>query len=121
MPDPVQAFKYPGLDAPTGRDRGPGNGVSHDLVNNDTTISTVQVFRKGEGNKLHSHADQDGYWFVVNGRLKIHGEGDAILAELGPREGAFIPHGNKYWFEAVSDERLELLRVSRLLRVEAQG
>ena len=121
MQGPVQAFKYPGLDVTTAREAlAPAMACPTILFNNDTTISTVQVFRKGEGNKLHSHADQDGYWFVINDRLKVHGEGDSILAELGTREGVFIPHGNYYWLEADSEERLELLRVSRLVPAEAQ-
>jgi mannose-6-phosphate isomerase-like protein (cupin superfamily) len=113
MPEPVETFKYGGPDSPGARER--SNGKSYDLVNNESVISTVQVMEKGTGNALHAHRDQDGYWFILGGRARFHGLGDEILAEAGVHEGVFVPHGNRYWFESVGDEPLQILRVSKLL------
>jgi mannose-6-phosphate isomerase-like protein (cupin superfamily) len=116
MPDPLQPFKYPGPDGEGARVRGEGRGSSFDLVTNDRVISTVQVMKKGEGNRLHAHRDQDGYWFILAGRARFHGIGEEILAELGRNEGIFVPHNTRYWFESVVVvEPLEILRVSQLL------
>lgn len=115
MANEVRKFKYPGSTAEGSRDRGPENGRSYDLIYNESIISTVQVMEKGQGNKLHFHNDQDGYWLVLGGKARFHGEGDAILGELGPFEGIFIPHHMRYWFESIEEEPLEILRVSSLL------
>ena len=75
----------------------------------------IKFMEKGIGNELHAHRDQDGYWFILGGRARFHGLGDEILAEAGVHEGVFVPHGNRYWFESVGDEPLQILRVSKLL------
>ena len=66
----------------------------------------------GGSRRLHSHAAQDGYWLVLGGRAKFFAEGGVLLADLGKYEGAFVPHGTRYWFECGGDEPLEILRVS---------
>ncbi len=118
MADEVTRFRYSGPEAPGSRDRGPENGRSYDLLYNETVISTVQVMEKGQGNKLHYHNDQDGYWLVLGGKARFHGEGDALLGDLGPFEGIFIPHRTRYWFESIDNEPLQILRVSALRPVD---
>ena len=115
MSDAVKVFKYGGPESPEVRVRPHDRGNSHDLLTNESVISTVQIMQKGEGNKLHAHRDQDGYWFVLAGRALFHGVGDEILAELGKYEGVFVPHNTRYWFEGIDNEPLELLRVSQLI------
>ena len=110
----LQTFRYDGPDAPQVRKRGE-RGDSHDLITNDKVISTIQIMKKGQGNTIHSHRDQDGYWFVLAGRVKFHSVGQEIIAELGKNEGIYVPHGTRYWFESVDDEPLQILRVSPLL------
>jgi mannose-6-phosphate isomerase-like protein (cupin superfamily) len=84
------------------------------LTNN--VISTVQIFQKGQHNNLHMHLTEDGYWLVLGGRARFYGEGETIIAELGKLEGVLIPSGTKYWFEGISDEPLEILRVNYRVR-----
>ncbi|MBL75810.1 MAG: hypothetical protein CL763_02670 [Chloroflexi bacterium] len=115
MANEVKRFKYPGRNAEGSRDRGPENGRSYDLIYNESVISTVQVMEKGQGNKLHYHNDQDGYWLILNGKARFHGDGAVILGDLEAYEGIFIPHHTRYWFESIGDEPLEILRVSSLL------
>ena len=82
----------------------------------DNVVSTVQVFEKGVHNNLHVHLVEDGYWLVLGGRARFHGEGDTIIAELGKLEGVLIPAGTKYWFEGIDEEPLEILLVNYRVR-----
>lgn len=82
-------------------------GVKSDLV---TTF--VQIVREGGETHLHSHPKIDGFYFVLRGRARFHGEGDVVFADLGPDEGIIIPRGCKYWFESTSDAPLEMLQMS---------
>lgn len=107
----LKTFKYPGRDGSGGRSREDGT-TSFPMYTSDDVISTVQIFPKGTGNSLHSHAAQDGYWLVLAGRAKFFAEGGVLLADLGKHEGTFTPHGTRYWFECSSEESLEILRVS---------
>lgn len=85
------------------------------LVKTQTLLSMVQIFRGGGGEQeLHMHTAMDGFWFVLNGRAKFYGEGDELIADLGPHEGILVPSGAKYWFEAGDCEQLELLQVEAI-------
>jgi mannose-6-phosphate isomerase-like protein (cupin superfamily) len=110
----LQQFRYDGPDAPQVRRRG-DRGDSHDLITNERVISTIQIMQKGQGNSMHMHRDQDGYWFVLAGRVRFHGVGEEILAELSVNDGFYVPHNTRYWFESVDDEPLQILRVSQLV------
>ena len=111
MTTELQTFKYPGPNGEGGRDR-EGGTKTFPMYTNDAVISTVQIFPKGTGNKLHSHPAQDGYWLVLAGRARFYGEGVVLLADLGKYEGTFVPHGTRYYFQCEVDEPLEILRVS---------
>jgi hypothetical protein len=75
-------------------------------------VSLVQVFKKGGGERtLHSHKHFDGFWMVLRGRADFYGEGDVLIASLGPLEGVLVPRELPYWFENGADEDLELLQV----------
>jgi mannose-6-phosphate isomerase-like protein (cupin superfamily) len=74
-------------------------------------LGAVQVIKRGGENNLHSHTHFDGFWFVLSGRARFHGEGDAVLGEFGRYQGILIPRGVPYWFESVGDEELEVLQV----------
>jgi hypothetical protein len=75
-------------------------------------IAAVQVLTGHAGEfKLHSHAHLDGFWMVMQGRARFYGEGDTLIADIGPQEGVLLPRGFKYWFENAGDDVLELLQV----------
>jgi mannose-6-phosphate isomerase-like protein (cupin superfamily) len=112
--EPIQRFKYGGPDGEGARDARGLKAFLLALTNN--VISTVQIFPKGAHNNLHVHLTEDGYWLVLGGRARFYGEGDTIIAELGKYEGVLIPAGTKYWFEGISDEPLEILRVDYRVR-----
>jgi mannose-6-phosphate isomerase-like protein (cupin superfamily) len=82
------------------------------LCRTDRMVCDVQVVKKDGGEtNLHSHSHLDGFWFVLSGRARFYGDGDALLGDLGPHEGILLPRGSKYWFESASDEPLELLQI----------
>ena len=115
MPEPIQRFEYRGPNAEGGRDAAPGR-KSFPMALTNNVVSTVQIFEKGVHNNLHMHLVEDGYWLVLGGRARFHGEGETIIAELGKYEGVLIPAGTKYWFEGIADEPLEILRVNYRVR-----
>jgi oxalate decarboxylase/phosphoglucose isomerase-like protein (cupin superfamily) len=105
METQVQVFKY---------ERPEFDGVkkSIQLCRSDLLRGLVQVVKKGGENNLHAHTADDAFWMVLKGSVRFYGEGDAVIAELGPYEGVLIPRGFKYWFESAGEEPLEILRVS---------
>ena len=81
------------------------------LARTDRMMAYVQVLSSGGENNLHSHGHLDGFWMVLKGRARFYGEGDKLLADLGPHEGILLPRNFKYWFESSSSEPLELLQI----------
>lgn len=82
------------------------------LCKTEMLSADMQLVREGGENKLHSHTASDGFFMVLQGNVKFYGEGDVLVAELGPHEGAVMPHGFKYWFESSGTETLQLLHVA---------
>ena len=72
MPEPLQFFKYRGPEADGGRDTAEGRR-SYPMAMTDNVVSTVQIFKKGVHNRLHVHLTEDGYWFVLGGRVRFYG------------------------------------------------
>jgi mannose-6-phosphate isomerase-like protein (cupin superfamily) len=85
------------------------------LARTESMYCNVQFVRQGGENKLHSHPNLDGLWFVVSGRARFYKGRDELLAELGAGDGVLIPHDYKYWFESAGDEDLQLLQVESFL------
>jgi mannose-6-phosphate isomerase-like protein (cupin superfamily) len=84
------------------------------LCRSDIMYASVQVIAKGGENNMHAHTAQDGFWMVLKGRAKFYGEGDVLVAEVGPNEGVMVPRGVQYWFESSSPEILEILQVESI-------
>jgi mannose-6-phosphate isomerase-like protein (cupin superfamily) len=82
------------------------------LCKTEMLSADMQLVSEGGENKLHSHTASDGFFMVLQGNVKFYGEGDVLVAELGPHEGAVMPHGFKYWFESSGTETLQLLHVA---------
>lgn len=84
------------------------------LCRSDIIYAQIQVIKEGGENNMHAHNAQDGFWMVLKGRAKFYGEGDQVIADLGPYEGVHIPRDFYYWFESSSDEILEILQVESI-------
>jgi mannose-6-phosphate isomerase-like protein (cupin superfamily) len=81
------------------------------LARTDRMIGILQVLKGGGENNLHSHDHFDGFWFVMQGRVRFYGADDVLVGEYGPGEGVLVPRKVPYWFECASEEDLHLLQV----------
>ena len=81
------------------------------LVKSGMIKLLVQVIRDGVDQNLHYHTNSETIWMVLRGRVRFHGVGDKMLAELGPEEGILLPGGSRYWFERIGPETLELMQM----------
>jgi mannose-6-phosphate isomerase-like protein (cupin superfamily) len=102
-----QVFKYETPDYEGGR-------ATAWLCKSELLRGSVAILKEGGETNLHSHAGNDGFWMVFRGRARFYGEGDVLVADLGPMDGVLIPHGFKYWFESSSEEPLEILHIAAL-------
>ena len=107
----IKRFTY---EKPSQYDR---KKVSVRLAQGELVRGMIQVAKEGGENNLHYHANVDGFWMVLSGKVRFYGPGDQLIAELGPREGLVIPRYARYWFESAGDEELEIL----LVQAFAQG
>ena len=61
-------------------------------------------------NELHAHPNEDHTFVVLQGRAKFHGPaGEERI--IGLHEGVLLPHGTFYWFRALGDEPLVMVRI----------
>jgi mannose-6-phosphate isomerase-like protein (cupin superfamily) len=61
-------------------------------------------------NELHAHPNEDHTFVVLQGRAVFYGpEGEEKV--IGLHEGVLLPHGTFYWFRALGDEPLVMVRV----------
>ena len=111
MESAIQVFRYEKPAAERGK-------TNVKLASTDVVRAGIQYVREGGETNLHSHSGNDGFWLVLRGRARFYGEGAEPVAELGPEEGAMVPHGTPYWFEAAGDEPLEILHVASKIGVE---
>jgi len=88
-----------------------GKGIVQ-LAESDIIRGRVQIVREGGENNLHSHKGMDGFWFVLNGRVKFYGPGDELIGEFSKHEGILLPRGTQYWFESSGEDELELLQMA---------
>lgn len=103
---PVQTFRY------SKPDREPNSKKEIVLLCKSKRMrGAVHIVRQGGEEHLHSHKTVDGFWMVLAGRVRFHGEGDTVIGEFGPMEGVLVPRNTRYWFESTGPEESELLQV----------
>ncbi|HSR49572.1 MAG TPA: rubredoxin [Acidobacteriota bacterium] len=103
----IKTFRY---EKPDSLD---GDKMIVQLAGSDIIRGRVQVVRRGGENNLHSHEGMDGFWMVLNGRVRFYGPGDEVIGEFGQYEGILIPRGESYWFESADESQdLELLQMA---------
>jgi rubredoxin/mannose-6-phosphate isomerase-like protein (cupin superfamily) len=90
-----------------------GDKMIVELAKSRMLRGRVQVVRSGGENNFHSHDGMDGFWLVLQGRVRFYGPGDEVIGEFGKLEGILLPAGNAYWFESADESvELELLQMS---------
>ena len=61
-------------------------------------------------NGLHAHPNEDHTFVVLQGQASFRGpNGEEKI--IGKNEGVLLPHDTFYWFKAVSDEPLVMIRI----------
>jgi mannose-6-phosphate isomerase-like protein (cupin superfamily) len=101
-----QTFSY---KCPTELRRGKG---IVELAKTPMLRGRVQIVKEGGENNLHFHRGMDGFWMVLEGRVKFYGPGDVLIGEFGQHEGILIPAGVEYWFESSGDVPLQILQMA---------
>ena len=104
----AKGFQFFGFEAPDSVE----SKASVKLAKTDFIRADIQWVGPGGANNLHTHTGNDGFWLVLSGRARFYGEAAEPAAELGPMQGALVPHGTAYWFESAGDEPLEILHVA---------
>jgi mannose-6-phosphate isomerase-like protein (cupin superfamily) len=61
-------------------------------------------------NELHAHPSEDHAFVILQGKGTFYGP-NGEERTIGKNEGVMLPHGTYYWFKAVGDEPLVLLRI----------
>ena len=80
------------------------------LARTDNMWAMLKVYASGGENGLHMHPHEDHTIVVLQGKARYY-DTDGGHTDVGKHEGIMLPAGAYYWFEAVSEEPLVLLRV----------
>lgn len=90
-----------------------GDKMIVELAKSRLIRGRVQIVRRGGENNLHSHDGMDGFWLVLQGKVRFYGPGDVVIGEFGKHEGILLPAGEEYWFESADESvELELLQMA---------
>jgi mannose-6-phosphate isomerase-like protein (cupin superfamily) len=70
----------------------------------------LKAYAQDGENELHAHPTEDHAFVILQGKACFHGpKGEEKT--IGRNEGVLLPHGTFYWFKAVGEEPLVLLRI----------
>jgi quercetin dioxygenase-like cupin family protein len=82
------------------------------LCSSDILKAQLQILPEGGDTDLHYHPGADGFWFVIQGKIRFYGP-HGVIGEYGAGEGLIMPRNSRYWFEtADTSQELHLLQVS---------
>jgi len=87
------------------------------LARTDNMWAMLKVYASGGENGLHTHPNEDHTFLVLQGKARYY-DADGGHTDVGKHEGIMLPAGAYYWFEAISEEPLVLVRIG--CRVGAQ-
>jgi len=80
------------------------------LARTENMWAVLKVYASGGENGLHTHPNEDHTFVVLQGKARYY-DADGGYTDVGRHEGIMLPAGAYYWFEAISEEPLVLLRV----------
>lgn len=88
------------------------------LARTENMWAILKVYASGGENGLHTHPNEDHTFVVLQGKARYY-DAEGGYTDVGKHEGIMLPAGAYYWFEAISEEPLVLLRVG--CRVSGDG
>jgi len=74
---------------------------------NGALTAFENVIPPGQGPPLHSHANEDELWYILEGDLRFKLDGDIRQAPTG--SFVFVPRGTPHCFQNVGDEGARIL------------
>jgi len=90
---------------------GPGGGVYRIVTKACESQGRIFAFEAteppGGGPPLHTHANEEEYFFVLEGEVSFYIDGKVIVAKVG--ESAFVPRGAAHCFKNCSDRQARVL------------
>jgi quercetin dioxygenase-like cupin family protein len=93
------------------RIEGPVGGPLSFKVRGDQTNGTLTAFENvipaGQGPPLHTHANEDESWYVIEGELRFKLAGDVHRAPAG--SFVFVPRGTPHCFQNVAEAPARVL------------
>ena len=81
------------------------------LASSDKMWVVLKTYAQDGENELHAHPNEDHVFVVLQGEASFRGPRGEERT-IGINEGVLLPHGTFYWFKAVGEEPLVLLRVA---------
>jgi quercetin dioxygenase-like cupin family protein len=86
-------------------------GRTNTLMSRTDNMSVIlKVYASGGENGLHTHPNEDHTFLVLQGKARYY-DADGGYRDVGKHEGIMLPAGAYYWFEAISEEPLVLVRI----------
>src|SRR5258706_12504970 len=80
------------------------------MAKTDNMWATLKVYASGGENGLHTHPNEDHTFLVLQGKARYY-DAEGGHTDVGKHEGIMLPAGAYYWFEAISEEPLVLVRI----------
>src|ERR1700741_270729 len=80
------------------------------MAKTDNMTAILKVYASGGENGLHTHPNEDHVFIIMQGKARYYAA-DGGHGDVGKHEGIMLPAGAYYWFEAISDEPLVLMRL----------
>jgi mannose-6-phosphate isomerase-like protein (cupin superfamily) len=81
------------------------------LAMTETFRADIKVYAEGGENTLHTHAEEDHLFLVLQGQATFHLNLPEEVVIVNRHEGVLVPKGAYYWFQSTGDENLVLFRV----------
>lgn len=70
----------------------------------------LKTYAQDGENELHAHPNEDHTFVILQGQATFRGP-NGEERTIGKHEGIMLPRGTFYWFKAVGEEPLVLLRI----------
>ena len=84
--------------------------IQSTLAKTDHMTAILKVYASGGENGLHTHPNEDHVFIIMQGKARYY-DSEGGHVDVNKHEGIMLPAGAYYWFEAISDEPLVLMRV----------